>query len=355
MKRNQTGIQMKNEYFGELFPYIQDKEITDIDFNGTDVWVKDIYNNCKKLDIELSDIFIEQFSNRIANIVSKPFNQGNPVLEAETETLRISIGHESIARTGRTICIRKSYPEIRFTAKEAVETGYCSAELLHFLVNCVHAGFRFVVCGEVGAGKTECCKFLSQYIPQSRRILTIEDNLEWHYGQINPGANHVELKVNHDFDYSDAITFALRQDASGIMLSEARGKEAKELIVAWSTGAMGFSTIHTDSVLNIPDRLLNMMPNREDAEGLINDVYRYVEVGILVRIKEKDGKRYRLVDQVCVFDRDADNKNTVTLLVVDGQLKRKELPKNLIHKLQANSVNDPWYCEEVEQQIGGIV
>jgi pilus assembly protein CpaF len=352
-KTKSNGMLMKDEYFGELLPFVKNSDITDIDFDGSNVWITDINNVCSNAGIHLSRIFIEQFSNRIANVVSRPFNQGNVVLEAETELLRVSIGHEEVVKSGRAISIRKSSPTVRFTAKEAIQSNYCSLALYEFLVNATLAGLRIVVCGETGAGKTELCKVLSSYIPKEERVITIEDNLEWHYGKINPGANHLELKINEEFDYSQAIKFALRQHPKRIMLSEARGEEAKELIVAWSTGHSGFSTLHTDSVLNIPDRLIQMMPSQRDAERLINDVYRYVDIGILVRIKEKDGRKYRLIDEACVFNR-KNKENEKTMLVRDGELVCKVLPEKIIRKFDRMKISDPWGCDRIKKELGGM-
>lgn len=337
-------IQISPEYFGPLLPYVEDKEITDIDCSGADVWVTDIYNNCRKADVVLDKMFREQFCNRIANLVSLPFNPGNPILEAETADLRISIGHEEIVKSGRSICIRKSYPEVRFSPEEAVASGYLSEKVLQLLINSVHANMRIVVCGQTGAGKTELVKFLLQFIPKEERVLTIEDNLELHYGQINPGSNHVEIKVGDNFTYLDAIGFSLRQHPRRILLSEARGEEIKDLITAWSTGHGGFSTLHSDSVRDIPDRALNMAPKGADTEHLLLDIYNYVDIGILVRIKEKDGKRCRVIDQVCVFDREQ-HQNRILMLVEDGELVCETLPEKILSKFKRNGIMQPWVCQ----------
>ena len=59
--------------------------------------------------------FIEKFSHYIANNVSKAFNKVENLLEADTDTLRISIVHESSAISGRSVCIRKTLPTVRMT------------------------------------------------------------------------------------------------------------------------------------------------------------------------------------------------------------------------------------------------
>lgn len=81
------------------------------------------------------------------------------------------------------------------------------------------------------------------------------------------------------------------------MLSEARSTEVKSLLECWSTGIRGFTTLHTDDVRKIPDRILNMMESRMDADRMENDVYSYVDVGILLRKKmSAEGKLYRYID-----------------------------------------------------------
>lgn len=86
-----------------------------------------------------------------------------------------------------------------------LEESYCPERILQLLMNCVLAGMNFVFGGEPGAGKTECAKFFMQFIPREERVITIEDSLEIHYRDINPGADAVELRVGEDFSYTDAI------------------------------------------------------------------------------------------------------------------------------------------------------
>lgn len=80
-----------------------------------------------------------------------------------------------------------------------LEESYCPERILQLLMNCVLAGMNFVFGGEPGAGKTECAKFFMQFIPREERVITIEDSLEIHYRDINPGADAVELRVGRRF------------------------------------------------------------------------------------------------------------------------------------------------------------
>ena len=119
----------------------------------------------------------------------------------------------------------------------------------------------------------------------------------------------------------------------------------------WSTGVRGFTTLHTDDVRKIPDRILNMMENRLDAERMENDVYTYVDVGVLLRIKkDARGKRYRYIDQVCFFSREQ-ARNEITMMVVDGQTQTHDLPIEVEKKMRQAGIKNGFYQEEVAWQM----
>ena len=89
-------------------------------------------------------------------------------------------------------------------------------------MNCVLAGMNFVFRRRTRCGKDGCAKFFMQFIPREERVITIEDSLEIHYRDINPGADAVELRVGEDFSYTDAIKASLRQNPKWLVLSEAK-------------------------------------------------------------------------------------------------------------------------------------
>lgn len=314
MKRKSL-IEETGDFFGVLYSYVCDDDITDIDYNGQTLWLtySDNYRKCAK-DI-ISDDFVEQFSARVSNAVSKPFNKQYPVLEAETDFLRITIVHESVAMSGRTFCIRKSLPSVRLTEQSMISSGFCTREMLEFLKSSIKEKKNIVFCGEPGAGKTECAKFFSKYIDKEERVITIEDNAEWHYSMINEGKDCIELKVNDIVDYSKAIKTCLRLNPKWIMLSEVRSSEVIYLLECFSTGVRGITTIHTDDVRKIPDRMLNMA-GRLKSSNMENDIYSFIDVGVLVKrcdVKE-NGRHYakRHIEQICTFSRE-NRENSINL------------------------------------------
>ncbi|HIG0358612.1 TPA: ATPase, T2SS/T4P/T4SS family [Clostridium sporogenes] len=330
-----TKWELVPAHFGLLWTYVEDDKITDIDFNGRDLWITNTDNERIKVEgHSVTKEFIEKFSHYIANNVSKAFNKVENLLEADTDTLRISIVHESAAISGRTVCIRKTLPAVRMTRESIIKDGYCSKDILELLINCVKARMNFVFCGEPGVGKTEGIKFFSQYIPSNERVITIEDTPELHYREINPDKDCVELIVSEGFSYTKAIKTSLRQNPKWLMLSEARSVEVKYLLESLSTGIRGFTTIHTDDARKIPDRILNMLESRIDADRMENDIYMFIDVGILIRKKQmSDGKVRRYIDQVCFFYRENGN-NIIFPMVLNGELVKENIPKAIMEKFE---------------------
>lgn len=343
-KEEKTFGDIAPEYFGPLRYLLEEDSVTDIDFNGHQLWVTDCRNHRWEVrDHQMTRQFMEQFSQRLANHAGRQFNRMNPLLETETGFLRISMIHESIALSGRSICIRKSMPEVRIRPLDAVLEHYCSASVMQLLANCILTGANLIFCGEPGAGKTECARFFSGFIPENQRVITIEETPEWHYREGNPGKDCVELRVDETFSYTQALRASLRQNPNWIMLSEARGKEVKSLLECFSCGVHGLTTLHTDDTRNVPDRVLNMMESRVDADRMENDVYTFVDAAILLCRK---GER-RFIDQICFFSRE-NGENIRRLVLFQGKRTGKTLPQDMLTRMKRAGIGDPWHCPCVE-------
>lgn len=341
------NLNLKMEDFGEFIPFIEDKNITDIDYNGYDLWITDLSEGRYKSDIEITENFLLGFSKRVADCVNKPFNRMFNKLEAQTNELRITITHPEVAVNGLSVEIRKSLPEVRHSIESMLDTRYCSLETLNLLINCVKARMNIVFCGEPGVGKTECAKFFAQFIPKSDRIITLEDNLEMHLHEIYPEKDVVELLINDkiDFGYQVAIEHCLRKHPDWIILSETRGEEAKYLLQQWSSGLKGFTTLHVDDLRNLPDRYMNMIGKAKDADRLENAIYEYISVGVLIRQREIEGKKVRYMDQVAVYDR-SNGKNTVHMIVKDGENTKEKIPDRILWKLEKEGIKEPFKTNE---------
>lgn len=334
-------LYLEDEVFGELLPYIKDEQITDINYNGSALWVDHLIRGRYCISSYQADSsFLNRFSMRIANLMNRSFNQYEPLLEAETDELRISIIHESVTNTGRSISIRKTPGIRRLDRRRMLDTGYCTEELDIFMANAVRAGLTLVAAGLPGAGKTEYLKAMTAYIPASKKVITVEDNLEIRYRTINPDKDGIEIKVGDTFSYSKAIKASMRQLPGWLILSEARSLEVQYLLESMSTGVSCMTTIHTDDVRKIPDRICSMMK-----KDVTDEVYSFLNLGVLIGCYSMYGRGIcRRIEQAALFDR-SDGENHLTVFYEDGHMVRPQLPETIKRKFLFAGISDP-FCEE---------
>ena len=337
---------LEDEAFGPLLPYIKDINVTDINWNGRQLWIDDLKHGRYCAREVLDPYFVQGFATRVSNVVSESFNKYNPRLEAETEELRISILHSSIAHTGTSISIRKTPAVKRINFGMQIKNGdYCSEEMANFMSNSVKAGLTTIVCGLPGDGKTELIKYLTSYIPPKDRVITIEDNLEIHYHSINPDKDCVEIKVDDSFTYVDAIKAALRQLPKWIMVAEARGDEIRYLMEAISTGAHCMTTIHTDEVRKLPSRIQNMVADSSMRERIKGDTYTFLDLGILIRKRyDEKGNIFRYLSQMGVFDEETQQ---IVLIFDEGKRTENPVPKSILRKFKLAGIVDPFVYQKL--------
>ena len=338
IKEKEMNLTINEEYFGDLLPFIRDDNITDITWNGRALWIDDLTKGRYKSELILDDRFIDVFSTRIANLANRNFNISEPLLEAETDDLRVSIIDDSVTGTKKSIAIRKTPAIRRLNETKMLNEGYANKAVIRLLGLAVKAHCSFIVTGDVGAGKTELIKYLTKFIPDYERTISIEDNYELRLSAINPTLDCVEIKVEPSFTYTEAIKASLRQLCKWMLLSEARSHEVTQLLEAASTGCSVMTTIHSDDVRKLPDRIMNMMGT--DATDKQNYIYNFFDLAIKVEVDKTDRGIERRISQVAFLDR-SDGENSLTVVYEDGKFVTTDLPKNILRKFKAAGMGNP--------------
>jgi pilus assembly protein CpaF len=319
--------------FKQLSPYINEEMVTDINYNGRQLWIDDLRYERYCVN-EIDHQQMEQLCYQLANIVNQPFNTTHPIVEAETKDLRISILHESIARNGHSISIRKTPALIRLQYDNLIQSSYATIEAINLLIDCVKQRMNIIVSGMPGAGKTELVKFLTNFINPNHRVITIEDTLELRYFDIHQSKDSLMLKINDRFTYSDAIKASLRQRPDWLLLSEVRGEEIVNLMQAISTGASVMSTVHAGSAALIPNRLLHMFPGSQiDNQVILHQIYESIDIGVhLVAINDSSGTHRHI--QAINYYECLDNKVSNLSVYADMKLN---IPAILARRLNYES------------------
>lgn len=244
---------------------IDDNSVTEIMVNGTEgifierngkisAWDKNFYSQER----------LEDIAQQIVGQCNRIVNESVPIVDARLENgARVNIVMPPVALNGPVITIRR-FPDRAITMEELIRWKTVTQEVAEFLERLVCAGYNIFISGGTGSGKTTFMNALSNYIPKTERIITIEDNAEL---QIQGVKNLVRLEArnaNAEGDKAvtirDLIKSSLRMRPDRILIGEVRGSEAIDLLQALNTGHDGsISTGHANSPNDMIARLETMV------------------------------------------------------------------------------------------------
>lgn len=333
------AIEVNEELFRELWPYIVDENVTDIKWNGKSLWITDLKKGRYLSDIKLSEEWLKIFTNIIANSVNENFNMSMPSLKAETAELRIQAIHNSVS-SDNTIClaIRKTPSVSRLLKQDLVKEGYADEFIIKLLPCLMRSRLSGIITGDVGAGKTELEKYLCNFIPDSDPIVTVEDTLEMKLKTLYPNKDIYSLKISEEYTSEQAIRDALRVNTKWLIISESRGREILRIMEGASSGCVALTSIHAENVWEIPDRIMNMAGDNL-RNGFENDIYTFFDYAIKVKADYSSSGIKRSIDQICFFDRH-NKQNSIVTIVKDGKPIRSVVPKRIYTKFYENKEKD---------------
>ena len=333
--------------FGPLKQFLDNDDITDISYsNGGQVWLKTLSKGVFRVEVpEINNALIEKIAFQCSNAMGKSFNMANPFLDAESTELRMNFVHDSIARNGIALLIRKTPAKIRLQKDKIIEENYIPLDIHDFLIKCVHGHCNIIVSGETGSGKTEFVKYLAAHTLENEKIITIEDTLELHLDKIFPHRDIVAMKTNNIASYTDILVTCMRQNPRWILLSEVRSAEAVMAVRnSISSGHNILSTIHADKASSIPARMYSLLETNQDIDQFLISIHRYVQLGVHIRAYYSSQlKRFqREVCEVEEFYVDSETNEAKTNCLfrktMEGQIILQNPTKYLIGYLESQGL-----------------
>lgn len=332
--------------FGPLKQFLDNDDVTDISYsNGGQVWLKTLSKGVYRVEnTGIDNTLIEKIAFQCANTMGKSFNMANPFLDAESAELRLNFVHDSIARNGVALLVRKTPAKIRLKKDQIIADDYIRLDIHDFLMKCVEGHCNILVSGETGSGKTEFIKYLASHTKENEKIITIEDTLELHLDKIFPTRDIVAMKTNNIASYSDVLVTCMRQNPRWILLSEVRSAEAVMAVRnSISSGHNILSTIHADKAASIPNRLYSLLESNIDLEQFLRSIHRYVQLGVHVKgyySKERQ-KFHREIAEVTEFYVTEDNEPKTNILykkTPDGRVTLHNPTKYLLSYLESQGL-----------------
>lgn len=315
--------------FGILDLLLGDEDISEIMVNS----YNELYLERKgqifksKLQFE-STKEMEDVIQRIVNRAGREVNQANPIVDTRLDGgERVNIVLPPIAIGSPIITIRR-FPKERITMEDLISFGSITREAADFLKLLVRAKYNIFISGGTSSGKTTFLNALTDFIPKTERIITIEDSAELQIAAID---NLVRMETRNantsgagEVTMQDLIKTSLRMRPERIIVGEVRGKEALDMLNAMNTGHDGsLSTGHANSSYDMLRRLETMV--MQGSYGLpLSAVRRDIasSVDIIIHLGRVDGCRRSVfsIDEVTGIEQDVIQLNSIFKLS-DGELR----------------------------------
>ena len=265
-ERDRLVDEVLDETFGlgPLELILKDPEVSDILINGP----RDIYvERCGKMEksgVTFRDNnHLMQIIDRIVSKVGRRVDETCPMVDARLEDgSRVNAIIPPLALDGAAMSIRR-FGSNPLQLEDLLNFKALTPEMVMFLEGAMKARLNVVISGGTGSGKTTLLNTLSSFIPNTDRIITIEDSAEIqlqqdHVVRLETRPSNIEGKGQ--VSATDLVKNCLRMRPERIIIGECRGPEALDMLQAMNTGHEGsLTTLHANSPRDAISRMETMI------------------------------------------------------------------------------------------------
>jgi pilus assembly protein CpaF len=249
---------------GPIEGLVIDNSISEIMVNAPDVVFYEKEGRIYLSPIRFRDAnHIMRVVERIIAPLGRRVDESSPMVDARLpDGSRVNVIIPPVAPKSPTITIRK-FRQDKMTVEDLIATGTMTREMAEFMRACVHVKLNMLISGGTGTGKTTLLNALSAFIPDTERIVTIEDPTEIRLQQghvVSLEARPASLEGKGQVTQRDLVRNCLRMRPDRIIVGEVRGPEAFDMMSAMNTGHEGsMSTVHANSPRDCLSRVENMI------------------------------------------------------------------------------------------------
>ena len=327
MDKQKALYYIENSFLSSV---LKEDDITDISYNGKDIYYVSNLEGRKKSDIRIEGQLAKDFIRQIANIAEKQFSFSSPILDISVGRYRINAVHQSIGKIQDegviTFAIRIASKEIRITD----DSNFFTPEIVKLVKAILKSHQSIVIGGVTSSGKTEFQKYLLRNLNEAERVIVIDNVLEldqvrndyldltcWQVSEEVPQASSGNLIRN-----------ALRNNPDWLIVAETRGAEMVDALNSAMTGLPLITTLHSFNATSMPYRMGRMMMKSEqkiDYQEALNDIYYHFHYFFYLKKEEIDGQIVRRITEI--YYGDSKGLLTPIYLYVDGVHQYYPLPE----------------------------
>jgi pilus assembly protein CpaF len=249
---------------GPLERLLADETVTEIMVNGPfDVWVERqgrLYETTVRFTDESH---LRRIINKIVAQIGRRIDESSPLVDARLpDGSRVNAVIPPLSLSGPLVTIRK-FSKKRLDLTDLIRLATLSTETVEFMQRCVLAELNILISGGTGSGKTTLLNALSTAIPDSDRIVTIEDAAELRLNQrhvLRLEARPKNIEGEGEIPIRELVRNSLRMRPDRIIVGEVRGAESLDMLQAMNTGHDGsLCTVHANSPRDALARIETMV------------------------------------------------------------------------------------------------
>jgi pilus assembly protein CpaF len=249
---------------GPLEPLMRDATISDILVNGARTVYIERRGKLERTDVAFrDDAHLLQIIQRIVSAVGRRVDESSPMVDARlADGSRVNAIIPPLALDGPTLSIRRFSRE-PYRLPDLIEFGTLTPMLAQIITSGVKGRLNILVSGGTGSGKTTMLNVLSEAIPNTERIITVEDSAELQLKQehvVRLETRPANIEGAGAITSRDLVRNALRMRPDRIIVGEVRGAEVMDMLQAMNTGHDGsLATCHANSAREAIARVETMM------------------------------------------------------------------------------------------------
>lgn len=249
---------------GPLETFLADEDVTEIMVNGPNrVYVEKKGKLTLTNQTFMDDASVLAIIERIVSPLGRRIDESQPYVDARlADGSRVNAIIHPLSLIGPCLTIRK-FSKTPFTDQDLINFGTITPAVAEFARICVILRKNIIVAGGTGSGKTSLLNVLSSYIPNTDRILTIEDAAELQLKQehvVRLEARPANIEGRGAITIRDLVRNSLRMRPDRIVVGECRGGEALDMLQAMNTGHDGsLTTVHANAPRDVISRLETMV------------------------------------------------------------------------------------------------
>lgn len=284
---------------GPLQIFMDDPEISDILVNGPDEVYIERNGRMEQTPVVFANReHLMQIVQRIAARVGRRADETSPMVDARLpDGSRVNAILPPLALKGPILSIRRF--AARLDMEELLRNGTLTEEMRQVLEVAVETRLNVLISGGTGSGKTTLLNCVSRYIPETERLVTIEDTAELNLQRphvVQLETRNASIEGSGEVHQRDLVRNSLRMRPDRIIIGEVRGAEALDMLQAMNTGHEGsLTTIHANDTRDALNRLevMVLMAGYEIPVSVIQS-YIASAINLLVHVSRLKGGQRRL-------------------------------------------------------------